>query len=131
MFVFCFSIPLQPSFCFFPPSLYIGDEISATASTTTDLFAHPSPSSPSYPTYSDQPYNPHIHGSAVVCQWGCRAINNLAKSKALRARLVEAGVVGVLERVVRRYSQYSDVAEDKGVYEWASLARESVLEGGK
>ena len=44
---------------------------------------------------------------------------------------MEAGVGGLLERVVRRYSQYSDIAEEKVVYEWATLARESIAEGGK
>lgn len=124
-------LPPHHSLCH-PRSLYVGDEISA-ATATTDIFAYQS--SPSHTTtttntndsynYND-PHNPHIHGSAVICQWGCRALNNLSKSKALRAKLVNAGAKGLLDRVLKRYSQYSDVVEEKGVWEWASVAREGV-----
>ena len=52
---------------------------------------------------------------------------NLAKSRAVREQLAQAGAGPLLDRVVRVYSQYSDVAADKAVSEWALLAREAVF----
>ena len=52
---------------------------------------------------------------------------NLAKSRALREQLAQAGAGPLLDRVTRVYSQYSDVAADKAASEWAVLAREAVF----
>ena len=42
-------------------------------------------------------------------------------------RLSEAGAKGVLDRVLKRFSQYSDQPVDKTVAEWALLAKESLF----
>ena len=41
--------------------------------------------------------------------------------------LTEAGARGVLDRVLKRFSQYSDQPIDKAVAEWALLAKESLF----
>lgn len=42
-------------------------------------------------------------------------------------RLSEAGAKGVLDRVLKRFSQYSDQPVDKQVAEWALLAKDSLF----
>ena len=42
-------------------------------------------------------------------------------------RLSEAGAKGILDRVLKRFSQYSDQPVDKAVAEWALLAKESLF----
>jgi len=42
-------------------------------------------------------------------------------------RLSEAGAKGVLDRVLKRFSQYSDQPVDKAVAEWALLAKDSLF----
>jgi hypothetical protein len=58
--------------------------------------------------------------NAAVCQWGCRAINNMAKSTKLKNDLVEKEIMEVVERVFEKH------ANNKEVVEWAVLAKETL-----
>ncbi len=56
-----------------------------------------------------------------VVQWGCRAMNNMAKSSRLKSNLLESGASEMLGRVFECYQQ------DSGdVIEWAILAKETL-----
>ncbi len=55
-----------------------------------------------------------------VCLWGCRAINNMAKSVKLRTNLMETGIMGVVEKVFEHHAGAADVIE------WAVLAKETL-----
>ena len=62
--------------------------------------------------------------NAAVCQWGCRAINNMAKSNRLKNDLVEKEIMEVVERVFEKH------ANNKEVVEWAVLAKETLNAAG-